>query len=120
MNHLKIATLNLCLGLKNKKDLVKAILLENEIDVLQMQETELEKDFDSKVLKIPGYVLELEVNQDKKRVGVYIKDNLKYLRRTDLEGENSHIIVIDIECKTTITKRLINLYRSFNPIGYSA
>ena len=40
MDQLKIATLNLCLGLKNKKDLVKIILLENDIDVLLMQEVE--------------------------------------------------------------------------------
>ena len=44
---LKIATLNLCLGLKFKKDLVKNILYGNEIDVLLIQETEIEKDFDS-------------------------------------------------------------------------
>ena len=39
---MKIATLNLCLGLKFKKDLVKNILLDNEIDILVMQETEKE------------------------------------------------------------------------------
>ena len=37
---LKIATLNLCQGLKNKKYLVKNILKEQNIDVLCMQETE--------------------------------------------------------------------------------
>ena len=51
---LKIATLNLCLGLKFKKDLVKNILLENEIDVLSLQETEIESDFDCELLSIPG------------------------------------------------------------------
>ena len=40
-NLLRIATLNLCLGLKYKKDLVKEILLTNEIDILSLQETEL-------------------------------------------------------------------------------
>ena len=85
-----------------------------------MQEVEIEKDFDCKIIKIPGYVLELEDNQDKKRVGVYIKENLKFLRRTDLEVVNTHEMVIDIECRSGITKRLINLYRSFNPIGHSA
>ena len=109
MDNLKIATLNLCLGLKNKKDLVKAILFENEIDVLLMQETEIEQDFDCKLLRIPGYVLELEDNRDKKRVGIYIKDNLNFLRKPDLEAENVHIIVIDIECKARISKRLINV-----------
>ena len=37
----RIATLNLCLGLKNKKDLVKSALLEHKIDILCMQEKKL-------------------------------------------------------------------------------
>ena len=60
LNNLKIGTLNLCLGLKNKKDLVKAILIENNIDILCMQETEVEHDFNCNLLSIPGFVLEME------------------------------------------------------------
>ena len=45
---IKIATLNLCLGLKNKKLLVKKLLEENDIDILCMQETEVRKDIDHK------------------------------------------------------------------------
>ena len=50
--NLKIGTLNLCLGLKNKKDLVKAILIENNIDILCMQEIEVEHDFDCNLCKL--------------------------------------------------------------------
>ena len=32
---IKIATLNLCLGLKNKKESVKGLILENEIEILK-------------------------------------------------------------------------------------
>ena len=78
---------------------------ENDIDILLMQETEIEKDFDCKIIRIPGYVLELEDSQDKKRVGIYIKENLKFLGRTDLEVVNTHVMVIDIECRSGITKR---------------
>ena len=49
---LKIATLNLCLGLKFKKDLVKSLLQTHDIDILLMQETELEADFDCELLNI--------------------------------------------------------------------
>ena len=49
--NLKIATLNLCLGLKNKKDLVKEILMSNEIDILAMQEIELESNFDCNIFQ---------------------------------------------------------------------
>ena len=72
MTVLKIATPNLCLGLKFKKDLVKNILLENDIDVLSMQETEIENDFDCDLLNIPGYKFEYESNDVKRRVGSYI------------------------------------------------
>ena len=60
MDQIKIATLNLCLGLKNKKDLVKDILCENSVDILLMQETEIDNGFDCRLLSIPGYVLEIE------------------------------------------------------------
>ena len=46
-----VCTLNLCLGLKNKKLLVKRLLVENKIDVLCMQETEIMKDIDQNVIK---------------------------------------------------------------------
>ena len=51
MMNFNISTLNLCLGLKNKKDLVKNILIQNKIGVLSMQETEVERTFDKTLLK---------------------------------------------------------------------
>ena len=116
---LRIGTLNLCLGLKFKKDLVRNILLENEIDILLMQETEVEKDFDCELLNIPGYSLECETNDVKRRVGTYVKNTIKYTRRFELEGENNHLLIIDVENGIKTKKRLINIYRSFNPVGLS-
>ena len=50
----------------------------------------------------------------KARVGIYITKRLNYIRRTDLEGSNSHIVIIDlVESKL----RVINIYRSFSPQG---
>ena len=54
------------------EDLVKNVLLENEIDILLMQETEIEKDFDCELLNIPGYSFECETNVVKRRVGTYM------------------------------------------------
>ena len=54
-----VSTLNLCLGLKNKKYLVNKLLEENEIDILCMQETEIEKNLDPNELMTSGYNLEL-------------------------------------------------------------
>ena len=70
-------------------------MIEN-IDVLLMQEIELEASFDSNMLRFKGYDLEIEKNSVKSRVGMYVKREIQYIRRADLEGVDSHIIVIDI------------------------
>lgn len=93
---LKIATLNLCLGLKNKKLLVTKMLNEEKIDVLCIQETEIDISSDVNLLKIPGFELELELNSTKSRVAVYVNNNVKYVRKTELEGVDSHLLVIDL------------------------
>ena len=117
---LRIATLNLCLGLKYKKDLIKDLLYKNSIDILLMQEIELEADFNVELMNIPGYMFESEKNNFKKRVGIYIKNSTKYVRCGNLEGENAHIMVIDVENGKKNKKRVINIYRSFNPNGEPA
>ena len=44
-----------------------------------------------------------------------------YTRCLNLEGKNSHLIVIDVEFDDNRNnKRIVNIYRSFNPIGESA
>ena len=88
--NIKLATLNLCLGLKNKREEVKRLLSENGINILCVQETEIEKDYDKEILNIHNYKLELEYNSIKARVGIYIDESIHYIRRTDLEGENKH------------------------------
>ena len=120
MDTVKIGTLNLCLGLKNKKDLVKSLMLDNNIDVLCIQELEVEADFDCNLLNIPGYFFEYEMNDYKRRVGCYIKNNLRYKRKFDLEKENDHLIILDLESGIRRTRRIINIYRSFNPRNLTA
>ena len=120
IKNLKIGTLNLCLGLKNKKDLVKAILIENNIDIHCMQEIEVEHDFDCNLLRKPGFVLEMENNNLKKRVGCYIKDNLKFTRRNDIEKVNCHLLILDLVDQNESVKRIVNLYSSFNPVNNTA
>ena len=109
----KIATLNLCLGLKNKKEEVKQLIIKNNIDILCIQETELEKDYPVEILTFKGYGLEMEKNTTKLRSGIYIKDSISYTRRTDLEEENTHVVIIDINDRKKT--RIINIYRAFNP-----
>ena len=93
---IKIATLNLCLGLQNKKSLIKQIVMQEKIDILCLQETELNKNLDHNLLSFPGYCYESETNEALSRVGVYIKSDINFVRRTELEGVNQHIILIDV------------------------
>ena len=111
--NLNIGTLNLCLGLRNKKDEVKRLITANCIDVLCLQETELESDFPTDILSFKGHAIETEINKNKVRTGIYIRDTLSYTRRRDLEKEDSHIIIIDLNDRKRT--RIINIYRAFTP-----
>ena len=101
---IKIATLNVCLGLMNKLILINNILVENEIDILCLQEVEIRKNVASKDLNIRGFNLELENNSEKSRTCIYVSNKIKYRRRPDLEGINSNIVIIDIDCKKQSVK----------------
>ena len=80
----------------------------------RLPEVEVESGFDHSTLNIKGYDLEIETNSVKSRTGIYISKDINYSRKIDLEGVNSHIIVIDIEGRSEI-RRIINVYRCFNP-----
>ena len=110
---IKIATLNLCLGLKNKKDEVKRLIKENEIDILCLQETEISSNYPTQLLSFGGFNYESECNNVKSRCGIYISNEIKYVRRSDVEIANMHIIVIDLKDKHKT--RIINVYRTFSP-----
>ena len=109
----KIATWNLCLGFQNKRDLVLSELASNKIDVCCLQEIELKHDYPVNLLGSNTFDFEVETNDNKRRVGILIKNTLKYKRRVDLEKKNCHLIIIDLELDKTI--RIITLYRSFRP-----
>ena len=64
---------------------------------MSLQETEIDSDFDCELLSIPGYRFEYETNNVKRRVGSYIKNTIKYERCFGLEGDNNHLLIIDIE-----------------------
>ena len=62
-------------------------------------------------MSMSGYSLELEKNSIKSRVCYYISKSLKYVRRNDLEGQNSNIVVVDLD--EVVKSRLINVYSQF-------
>ena len=91
------------------------LLEENKIDILCMQETEVTNDINFNELNTSKYCLELENNSVKSRVGFYISKDINYVRRSDLEGKDSNIIIIDLVDEFKL--RVINIYRSFAPQG---
>ena len=109
----RIATLNLCLGLRSKKEEVKRLIIENKIDIFCLQETEIPVDYPVELLTFKGYNYENETNDVKSRCGIYVSKTISYVRRNDLESKNLHVIIIDInDSKKHI---VITLYRTFNP-----
>ena len=70
----KIATWNVCLGLKSKKEYVKSKIIEEKIDICCIQESEIPKDF----LKDRAVVAELVRAS-------YLIDTLSMLK---VEGSN--------------------------------
>ena len=83
-----------------------------------MQETEIEDNFDCELLNISGYRFEYKLLNFKRRVESYFRNSIKYERCFGLEGENNHLLIKDIENGQKKKKRIINIYRSFNPNGF--
>ena len=61
-----------------------------------LPETEIQINFPEKVLGSGNYILELENNSVKKRVGTYVRKDINYTRRADLEKPDHHVIIIDV------------------------
>ena len=110
---IKIASWNVCLGLTTKIPEIARTITEEKIDICCLQETEIPYETKDCDLSFKGYCIESEVNDTKKRVCIYIRNGINYSRRSDLEGENNHLVIIGIRGDNNI--RLINLYRSHNP-----
>ena len=105
----------MCLGLPNKKDIVVDILASNKVNICCLQETEIPSGFPENILNCGGFTIEIEKNSEKKRAGIYISSDINYTRRSDLELENMHVVIIDVE--SDVQFRIINIYRSFRPPG---
>jgi hypothetical protein len=110
---IKIATWNVCLGMKNKRDLITETLRREKIDICCLQEIEIENNYPINILASKDYKFECETNDIKSRTGMYIKNCIDYVRMYNLEGSNNGLVIIDI--KSSKSYRLINVYRVFNP-----
>ena len=105
-SNIRIGTWNLCLGLSNKKDLVTSYLNDNSVALCCLQEMEIPMGYPENILNCNNYNLELENNSQKKRVGIYIWKDINYTRRTELEKQDHHVVIIDVEA--SVKFRIIN------------
>jgi exonuclease III len=107
----KVSSLNLCLGIPNKSNIVKKMSTQENVDGLCMQETNVDINLDHELLSFLGYNYENETNTIKARVGAYISSKLNNVRCQDLEGVGNHLIILDIKSNKDV--RIIGLYRCF-------
>ena len=94
---LKIGSWNLCNGLMNKVNYVKDLLLESNIDILFLQETELKLPINVGVLTVSGYNIEVSKASSTSRLVAYIKNKIRY-QRVD-ERIDSNVILLTVKCK---------------------
>ena len=70
----------------------------NPYHVFTLSETWLDNTVHSSEFEIPGYVFErIDRNRDGGGVGMYIKDDIQYKRRFDLENANTEAIWLEIK-----------------------
>ena len=55
----------------------------------------------------------MEVSTNKSRCATFIRNGIDYERRSDLEGTDNHLVILDFNGSQSY--RVIIIYRSFNP-----
>ena len=78
---IKVATWNIWLGLKNKKDYVYEKLLQEKIDICALQEVEVDKTYPHSLLTSKDYTIEIEQASAKARNAFVINKRINYTRR---------------------------------------
>ena len=85
LTNINLASWNLCLGLRTKKDYVSNVINSYKIDICCMQEVDLEPDYPVSLLTFKGYSIEVENSSTKARTGTYISNMIPYTRKANLE-----------------------------------
>ena len=84
-------------GLARKKNILEDFILEKNIKIFGATETLLQNATPTSLIDISGYTSERNNRSSKGgRVGVYIKENIEYIRRNDLNDENVEAVWIEI------------------------
>ena len=113
---MNIATWNICLGLKNKKETIYEYLKEKNIKICALQEVEIAKDYNHQLLSSKEYKIEIESTKHKARNATLIHNTVNYERKKELEEEDNSIVIIDVNM--SIKLRIINIYRSCTLVSH--
>ena len=82
--------------------------MEKKIDICCLQEIDISVGYNHELLAFKGYNLLIEKNKVKSRMGMYVKNGINFVRKTELEGEGNGLLIIDVKLESTW--RLIGLY----------
>ena len=100
-NKFTIGHLNIC-GLLNKIDLLSLFIEKHNFEIFGITESLLNENIPSSLLNIKGYSFERKDRGQKGGgVGVFIKSNIDYIRREDLENHQLEFICLEILSKHT-------------------
>ena len=113
---INVCTWNLRLGLQNKLNYVKEILIKEDVDILCLQETELEDGLDMSILNINGYELETDLANKTIRSVVYIKTTLNYERILN-RGLSQNLIILKITQQNLPHLFIAAIYRPWKDVG---
>ena len=87
---------NVC-GIASEKDILEDFILEKNIEIFGVIETLLQNTTPTSLVDIRGYTFERNDRSSKGGgVGVYIKENIEYIHRNDLNDENVEAVWIKI------------------------
>ena len=113
---LKIGSWNVCNGLASKLDYVRTAIMEYDLDILMVQETELPVDCPENIYYVQGYKTELSVISSgcKTRMICYIRENVNYQRC--LEASDCNLILLRLD-KSYSVQKLIGGYRAYQIVG---
>ena len=99
-------------SLRNKLNDVGNYVKNNAVDIFALSETWIDNTINSSSIDMPGYILERrDRNSHGGGVACYLKQNVPYLRRKDLENNDIEIMWLEIKSKNQIPLFVGVIYR---------
>ena len=105
---------------KNKLETIEILLEQNTPDLLCLQELNIRQNEDLKTFQMDGYTLITDSMLEEHglaRTGIYIKQNIKFKRRSDLEIKGDSMIWLTIYPFRQKSFNICNYYRQWQIVS---